>query len=315
MTTSAHELNAWLATHFQDAIHDLSRQGMTLRFVDGAENYHQDHASLAVGAEGVGFTFQTNYPWQAGPIGQVNEAVERANDFQQAFAAARHQYGDKPLPMVGMLVRGERWEVCNHQVSTSDKQANAQRAHWLRHGYEDSREDMPGMVQALCARQAFYDRLRTPEGILGLVRAQDSMDYRPDEDAYAFEADPLFRLMLDHQSSDEGRVVITQALYWDDGYLRHFPLSEHTQAKLSPSGIRYTSEGFAPLTPSIDAKDLGLDPDAMEAMVSMGVSPIDLLRFDAAQAQADAVAGADYLAGLDGDLFLDNESQSNGFMR
>lgn len=319
MKTSAHDLNVWLSANAQHAINDLSRQGLTLRFVDGPANYHQDHASLAVGTEGVGFTFQMNHNQCSDPKWLVEQAVDRAPAFQAAFAAARQQYGPEPLPLApglawrSLLVRGEGWDVCNDQPTTTAKQGQAQRLHWLRHGAHDDRQDVADLVGKLCQRQALYDQLRTPEGLLALVREPGSMVYNEDEDAYALGADRDCLLMLGYDDSESGRVVSTQALCWDAKNAGFFPLFEKTQALLSPEGVQYSTDGFAPLTTSIDAKDLGLEPSVMEAAAAMGMTPLGMLQFDAARAQAEA--GTDYLADLDGEAFLANDEPRLSVMR
>ena len=134
MKPTAQQLNEWLLADAQDAIKTLQEQGLTLRFVEGPENYHQDRPSLAVGAEGVGFSFQLNHQWYADPRQLVAQALDRAPAFQQAFAAAREQYGEKKLPLstkdwvAPLLVRGECWDICNDQPTTTKKEAAALRA-------------------------------------------------------------------------------------------------------------------------------------------------------------------------------------------
>lgn len=332
MKTSANDLNAWLSANHQHAINSLSEQGLTLRFVDGPANYHQEHASLAVGAEGVGFTFQMNHNQCSDPKWLVEQAVDRAPAFQAAFAAARQQYGADPLPLApglawrSLLERGEGWDVCNDQPTTTAKQGEAQRLHWLRHGVHDDRQDVAHLVSKLCQRQvghvlvsklcqrqALYDQLRTPEGLLALVREPGSMVYNEDEDAYALGADRDCLLMLGYDDSESGRVVSTQALCWDAKNTHFFPLFEKTQAQLSSEGVQYSTDGFAPLTTSIDAKDLGMEPSVMEAAEAMGMTPLGMLQFDAARAQAEA--GTYYLADLDGEAFLASDEPSLSVMR
>lgn len=320
MRKTAAELNDWLAANHQNAINELQQQGMTLRFVDGAENYHQDHPSLAVGAEGVGFTLQTNYQWQVGPIGMVEEATNNKYSFKRAFAAARQQFGDAPLAMTNpssydkpYLVRGQRWDIVNHQAETTAKVASAQRLHWMRTHYDVGHEDVSNLVTLLCERQALYDRLRTPEGVLALVR-EPGLTYRQDEGAYALKADKNCLLMVGQADQPEGPVITVEAFYWDSNDSRFCPLLDKTSARLTSVGIQYQTDGFGSLTPSIEAKDLGMEPAALETMVAMDMKPIDILQYDVAKAQVEASAGADYLASFDGDVFLPEESQDQGFM-
>lgn len=123
MKPTAQQLNEWLLANHQDAINAFEQQGMTLRFVEGPENYHQDRPSLAVGAEGVGFTFQTNCQWEVGPVGMVEEALSRKDDFQPALAAAEKQYGASPLPIAKpahyytkpLMVGHAGWHIANNQ--------------------------------------------------------------------------------------------------------------------------------------------------------------------------------------------------------
>ena len=313
MAFNAQQLNDWLAANHQDAIKTLSQQGMTLRFVHGPENYHQDRPSLAVGAEGVGFTFQLNHQWHSDPRQLVAQALDRAPAFQQAFSAARQQYGDNPLPIAKpptwatpLVVRGQNWDIANHQPETTTKTRQAQQNDWLRHGSKSGYEDVAQLVGELCERQALYDRLRTPEGLLALVREPGAMRYVEDNDAYTLN-NPHVQLMLSVETTDQGTLFNTSALALDPKYGRYFPLCDKTTARLSSDGIGYTTDGFDLLTPAITAKDLDMDPAVLDTFVSMDMKPVDILTFDVQKAQASA--SADYLADLDMDMFSQENDQ------
>ena len=312
MTPTAQELNDWLTANGQSAIKTLAQQGMTLRFVEGPENYHQDRPSLAVGAEGVGFTFQMNHQWHSDPRHLVEQAMDRAPEFQRAFAAAREQYGDKALPLSKrdwvepLLVRGECWDICNHQTTTTKKEAANQKHHWLTILHSKGDQDVAQLVGELCERQALYDRVRTPEGLLALVREPGAMRYVEDNDAYTLN-NPHVQLMLSVETTDQGTLFNTSALALDPKYGRYFPLCDKTTARLSSDGIGYTTDGFDLLTPAITAKDLDMDPAVLDTFVSMDMKPVDILTFDVQKAQASA--SADFLDSLDMDMFSQENDQ------
>ena len=323
MKQSAAELNDWLAANHQSAIDDMSRFGMTLRFVEGAENYHQDKPSLSVGAEGVGFTFQKNGSMYGDPSYLMADTVDRGHDFQQAFSAARQQYGNTSLPIARhalgptpLMVRGQGWDIANHQTETTTETRRAQQTHWMRHSaqYGVGHENVSYLVDKLCKRQALYDRLRMPEGVLALVREPGSMDYREDEGAYSLKADKECLLMLGQADLPEGSVMTVEALYWASEESCFIPLGPDATAQLSADGIKFHSECFGSLTPSFEAKDLGMDVATLNAMVAMDMKPLDILQFDVAKAETETSASANFLAGLDSESFL-GESQDQGFMR
>ncbi len=320
MKPTAQQLNEWLSANHQDAINAFEQQGMTLRFVDGPENYHQDWPSLAVGAEGVGFTFQTNHQWHSDPRQLVSQALDRAPAFQQAFSAARQQYGDKPLPIAKpptwatpLVVRGQDWDIANHQPETTTKTRQAQQNDWLRHGSKSGYEDVADLVGELCERQAFFDRLRTPEGVLSLVRGPDTLTFNEDLDIYALNADPRCGFMFEFHEGGDGCAVNPTAFYEDPDYGRMYCLHDKSRALLSAGGIRYETDGFDNLTPTLTAKDLNMDPVVMNTMADMGMAPLDILRFDVQKAEAESSAGEEYLQSMDGDIFASQESDQ-GFM-
>lgn len=320
MKPTAPQLNEWLLANHQDAINAFEQQGMTLRFVEGPENYHQDRPSLAVGAEGVGFSFQLNHQWYADPRQLVAQALDRAPAFQQAFAAAREQYGDKKLPMTGpghappMCIRGQGWDICNHQATATKKDASAQNLQWTRFHDIESHQDVAQLVGELCERQAFFDRLRKPDEVLALVRGPDALTFNDGLDVYALNADRRCGFTFEFHEGAEGCAVDAVAFYEDPDDGRMYVLHDKARALLSAHGVRYETDGFDNLTPTLTAKDLGMDPIVMNTMADMGMSPVELIRFDAQKAQAETSIGDEYLASLDGNVF-ESEDVQQGFMR
>ena len=324
MKPTAQQLNEWLSANHQDAINAFEQQGMTLRFVDGPENYHQDHASLAVGATGVGFTFQTNHQWEVGPVGMVEDALSRKDDFQPALAAAEKQYGAAPLPIAKpahyytkpLMVGHAGWHIANNQEKTTPSATRKQRSFWSQNGPSicEGPDDVADMVHELCERQALYDRLRTPEGVLSLVREPGALVKSKFYDAYEVQAVEGCHLSFGQSDTAEDGVKVTvEVSQWNVGLGRDLVLKDKTTACLSANGIRYETDGFDVLTPAITAKDLNMDPLVMNTMADMGVAPLDILRFDAQKAEAETSAGEDYLQSLDGDIFA-SESTEQGFM-
>lgn len=324
MKPTASQLNEWLLANHQDAINAFTQQGMTLRFVEGSENYHQDRPSLAVGAEGVGFTFQTNYQWKVGPVGMVEDALNRKDDFQLALAVAEKQYGAAPLPITKadhhdtkpLMVGHAGWRIANHQEKTTPSVANKQRMFWSQNGPSncEGHDDVAAMVHELCARQALYDRLRTPDGVLSLVREPGALVKSQFYDAYEVQAFDECRLSFGLSDTLEDGVKVTvEVSQWNSNLCRDRVLRDKTIACLSKKGILYETQGVGDLAPTITAKDLNLDPVVMNTMADMGMGPLDILRFDAQKAEAESSAGEDYLQSMDGDLFA-SESTEQGFM-
>jgi hypothetical protein len=180
---------------------------------------------------------------------------------------------------------------------------------WARHSASDQSQDVAAMVTTLCERQTMLDRLRTTEGLLAVVREPDALLWRESLDAFALNDDRECLLMLDIQDDDNGRSVVTQALYWDSCYSNFSPLGSESCAKLSSQGVVVHNEGCSSLTHNIDAHDLGLEQGSLGTMADMGMQPIDILRFDAQKAESEVSAGEDYLASLDGDVFFSEQAQ------
>lgn len=316
MKPTAQQLNEWLTANGQDAIKTLEEQGMTLRFVEGPENWWQEYPSLAVESEGVGFSFQCNSKGNQNPARMLENAIAQAPSMHIAYASARQQYGDKSLPMdrrdIGAL-RGETWDICNHQTSTNAFQRNFQEKHWRSEFLADGDWDAAQQVQLLCERQVLLDGLQSPKFVLALVRSDNT----------TVITDPFVQLTCDNgnfgfnfqiQDDELGCSVTYEAFYRDEECQEYFGFPQHPEALLSEKGIDFQTDYYTNTHGAITAKDLNMDPLVMNTMADMGVAPLDILRFDAQKAEAESSAGEDYLQSLDGDIFA-SDSTEQGLMR
>ncbi len=323
MTPTEQKLNEWLSANGQDAIKNLAQQGLTLRFVHGPENYHQERPSLLVEAEGVGFSFQQNFCHGMSRAQMLDNAVAKAPAMREAFDHARQQYQSNGLPLQGGSVqgiiqgephRGAGWDICNHQTTCSTYVRDLQEQRVNDFYRPIASWDAVKQVKLLCETKRVLENIDNPEFIVALSRHAYTVRAPEGHDMQLTFHEGMLGIRFDYE---EGAVeaTIRASLYHRAGHSTDYFRVGSAMEFLDHDGVSVDNAfGQVYLNTAITAKDLNMDPLVMNTMADMGVAPLDILRFDAQKADAETSAGEDYLQSMDGDIFA-SDSTEQGFMR